>query len=41
VELEDGRIMVIVQEQDRGDDFARGDNVRVIQSADGTLRVRQ
>jgi outer membrane lipoprotein SlyB len=39
VELEDGRIMVIVQEND--DDYAAGDHVRVIEAGDGTLRVRQ
>jgi len=39
VELEDGRIMVIVQEKD--DEFDVGDHVRVIESRDGTLRVRQ
>jgi outer membrane lipoprotein SlyB len=39
VELEDGKILVIVQEQD--DDFAVGDNVRVIKANDGTYRVRQ
>ena len=39
VELEDGRILVIVQEKD--DVFSVGDNVRVIEARDGTLRVRQ
>ena len=39
VELDDGRLMVIVQEKD--DEFAVGDRVRLIQSPDGTMRVRQ
>lgn len=39
VELDDGRIMVVVQEQD--DEFAAGDHVRVIQARDGSFRVRQ
>ncbi len=38
VELDDGRIMVIVQEKD--DEFAVGDRVRLIQSG-ATYRVRQ
>ncbi|BBO67535.1 hypothetical protein DSCA_14650 [Desulfosarcina alkanivorans] len=39
VEMDDGRIMVVVQEKD--DAFAVGDRIRLIQSPDGTLRVRQ
>ncbi|MFZ0130935.1 MAG: glycine zipper 2TM domain-containing protein [Desulfobacterales bacterium] len=39
VELDDGRIMVIVQERD--DDFVVGDRVRLISASDGTFRVRQ
>lgn len=39
VELDDGRLMVIVQEKD--DEFAVGDRVRLVQSPDGTMRVRQ
>lgn len=39
VELDDGRIMAIVQEKD--DDFIVGDRVRLISAPDGTFRVRQ
>jgi outer membrane lipoprotein SlyB len=39
VQLDNGDILVIVQEQD--DVFAVGDHVRVIEARDGTLRVRQ
>jgi outer membrane lipoprotein SlyB len=39
VELDDGRIMVIVQEKD--DEYAVGDRVRIVQASDGTMRVRQ
>ncbi len=39
VELDDGRIMVIVQEKD--DEYAVGDRVRIVQARDGTMRVRQ
>ncbi len=39
VELDDGRIMAIVQEKD--DDFVVGDRVRLISAPDGTFRVRQ
>jgi outer membrane lipoprotein SlyB len=39
VELDDGRLMVIVQEKD--DEFAVGDRVRIVQARDGTMRVRQ
>ena len=39
VEMDDGRIMVVVQEKD--DEFAVGDRVRLIKAQDGTLRVRQ
>jgi outer membrane lipoprotein SlyB len=39
VELDDGRIMVIVQEKD--DEFIVGDRVRLISAPDGTFRVRQ
>ena len=39
VELDDGRLMVIVQEKD--DEYAVGDRIRVIEAQDGTLRVRQ
>ena len=39
VELDDGRLMVIVQEKD--DEYAVGDRIRVVEAQDGTLRVRQ
>jgi len=39
VEMDDGRIQVIVQKKD--DDFRVGDRVRVVQAGDGTLRIRQ
>ena len=39
MELDDGRLMVIVQEKD--DVYAVGDRIRVIDAQDGTLRVRQ
>jgi outer membrane lipoprotein SlyB len=39
VELDDGRIMAIVQEKD--DEFFVGDRVRLISAPDGTFRVRQ
>jgi outer membrane lipoprotein SlyB len=39
VELDDGRIIVIVQEKD--DEYAVGDRVRIVQARDGTMRVRQ
>ena len=39
VELDDGRIMVIVQGKDN--EYAVGDRVRIIQGADGSMRVRQ
>jgi outer membrane lipoprotein SlyB len=39
VELDDGRLMVIVQEKD--DEYAVGDRVRVVQAGDGSMRVRQ
>ena len=39
VELDDGRIMAIVQEKD--DEFIVGDRVRLISAPDGTFRVRQ
>lgn len=39
LELDDGRLIVIVQEKD--DEFAVGDRIRVIEAQDGTLRVRQ
>jgi len=39
VELDDGRIMVIVQGKD--DEYRVGDRVRIVESGDGTLRVRQ
>jgi len=39
VELDDGRIMVVVQEKD--DEYAVGDRIRIIQSRDGRMRVRQ
>jgi len=39
VELDDGRLMVIVQEKD--DEYAVGDRIRIIEAQDGTLRVRQ
>lgn len=39
VELDDGRLMVVVQEKD--DEFAVGDRVRLVTATDGTYRVRQ
>ena len=39
VEVDDGRIMVIVQEKD--DEFSVGDRIRIVQSPDGSMRVRQ
>lgn len=39
VELDNGRLVVIVQEKD--DEFAVGDRVRILQSEDGSMRVRQ
>lgn len=39
VELDNGRIIVIVQEKD--DAFAVGDRVRILEGADGSMRVRQ
>ena len=39
ISLDDGRLIVIVQEKDAT--FAVGDRVRVIQSPDGKMRVRQ
>lgn len=39
LEMDDGQILVIVQEKD--DEYAVGDRVRLIKSPDGTMRVRQ
>lgn len=39
VELDDGQILVVVQEKD--DEFAVGDRIRVIRSPDGRTRIRQ
>jgi len=39
VELDNGKIMVIVQEKD--DQYVVGDRIRVVQAGDGTMRVRQ
>jgi outer membrane lipoprotein SlyB len=39
IELDDGRLMVVVQEKD--DEFAVGDRIRLLQNPDGTVRVRQ
>ena len=39
LEMDDGRILVVVQEKD--DEFAVGDRVRLIKSPDGAMRVRQ
>jgi outer membrane lipoprotein SlyB len=39
VKLDDGRTMVIVQEKD--DQYAVGEKVRVITSSDGVMRVRR
>ncbi len=39
VELDNGEIMAIVQEAD--DQYAVGDRVRVLQSSDGVMRIRQ
>ena len=39
VEMDDGRVLVVVQEKD--DEFAVGDRVRLIKSPDGAYRIRQ
>ena len=39
VEMDDGRVLVVVQEKD--DEFAVGDRVRLIMSPDGKHRIRQ
>ncbi|WP_163338876.1 glycine zipper 2TM domain-containing protein [Desulfopila sp. IMCC35008] len=39
VELDNGKIVVVVQEKD--DEFAVGDRVRILQGQDGSMRVRQ
>ena len=39
VEMDDGRILAVVQEKD--DEFAVGDRVRLIKSPDGKHRIRQ
>jgi outer membrane lipoprotein SlyB len=39
VELDNGDLLVVVQEKD--DDFAVGDRIRVIRAPNGTVRVRQ
>ena len=39
VEMDDGRILAVVQEADIM--FRPGDRIRVVRSADGTMRVRQ
>jgi outer membrane lipoprotein SlyB len=39
VEFDDGHLMVIVQERD--DEYAVGDRIRIVEAPDGTLRVRQ
>ncbi len=39
VEMDDGRIIVVVQEAD--DVFNVGDRIRIVKSPDGTMRVRQ
>jgi outer membrane lipoprotein SlyB len=39
VELQDGRILVVVQEKD--DDLAVGDRVRLVKAPAGAYRVRQ
>ena len=39
VELDDGRMMVVVQEKD--DQYAAGDRIRMIAGSGGTWRVRQ
>jgi outer membrane lipoprotein SlyB len=39
VERDDGKMMVVVQEKD--DQYAAGDRVRLISASDGTWRVRQ
>lgn len=39
VELDDGQLLVVVQEMD--DDYRVGDRVRVLRDAKGTTRVRQ
>ncbi len=39
VELDNGQIMAVVQEVD--DQYAVGDRIRILKSADGTTRVRQ
>ncbi len=39
VKMDSGQIIAVVQEKD--DEFKKGDNVRILKSADGTTRVRQ
>lgn len=39
VEMDDGRIMAVVQPKD--DDFAVGDRIRLLRGQDGSYRVRQ
>lgn len=39
VEMDDGRILVVVQEKD--DEFAVGDRIRLVTTPDGTYRIRQ
>jgi outer membrane lipoprotein SlyB len=39
VELDNGEIIAVVQEKD--DDYAVGDRVRMLKSSDGTTRIRQ
>jgi outer membrane lipoprotein SlyB len=39
VEMDDGRIMAVVQPKD--DEFSVGDRVRLLKGQDGSYRVRQ
>jgi len=42
IKLEDGRVLAVVQEKDQEANYFRvGDRVRLLESPDGTLRVRQ
>ncbi len=39
VEMDDGRVLLVVQEKD--DEFAVGDRIRLVKSPDGVYRIRQ
>jgi len=40
VQLEDGKIVAIVQEKAPGEYYRKGDNVQIVYSANGTARVK-